>query len=114
MTPSISGTPSNAVKTSDLYSTQARAKPALSSVSTSPANPSPDKVSLSEEAKKLLSAKAVLSAPVATAVASNDPQVDKVAKSVYSSQQAQRLADIYQDTAKSAQETPSATISQSV
>lgn len=118
MTPSISGASSaagSAVKTSDLFSSKP-STPASNRPATLPAetgSAATDKVSLSDEAKKLGAAKAVTSAPVATAAVSNDPQVDKVATTVYSAQQAQNLADIYQDTSRSAKETQSSTVNES-
>ena len=103
MTPSISGTSGgtgSASRTADLFSSKASA-PARSSQTSVPAaqDNATDRVSLSDEAKKLGAAQTVGAAPGATAAA-NEAPVDNVVTS-YSSQQAQKLVDIYRESSKS-------------
>lgn len=52
-------------------------------------------LSISPEAKKLLAARTVISKPLAVVALSSNPQVNKLAMTVYISQQNQRLLDMY-------------------
>lgn len=71
-----------------------------------PENPV-DAVSISDEAKKLLTARtvgAVVDNPIAAAAVSDNPQVDAVATNIYAGQQAQKALDIYTDVLSSPDE----------
>lgn len=71
-----------------------------------PANPA-DAVSISDEAKKLLTARtvgAVVDNPIAAAAVSDNPQVDEVATNIYAAQQAQKALDVYTDVLSSPDE----------
>lgn len=75
--------------------------PAADKPATLPANPPSTRVTISDEAKKLLAARALKSSPVAIAAASDNPQVDQAAQAVYQAQLRQQKIDIYTDIGQS-------------
>lgn len=68
---------------------------------TLPANPPSTKVTISDEAKKLLAARTLQSSPVALAAASDNQQVDQAAQAVYQAQLKQQQINIYTDVSQS-------------
>lgn len=100
--------PSQALGATQLPATPPEASnlPAEPTEPTEPAEPPSTIVNVSDEAKQLLAAKTVTSAPIAVATVSDNEQVDQTAEAVYLGQQAQQQLETYAAVSQANQPPP--------